>query len=114
MALGGSHSSGEHPFDPPRPAAAPSRASNRAHHAAPSTRRSARSRHPPPARRPARRNRPPLKAGTIQTALAELEAAGLAEGTDAPNGRARYWSPTTPADDRAAADDASDDGEDED
>ena len=39
----------------------------------------------------------PLKARTIQTALAELEAAGLAEGTDEPNGRARYWSPATPA-----------------
>jgi hypothetical protein len=35
-----------------------------------------------------------LKQRTIQAALADLEAAGLAEGTDDPNGRARYWSST--------------------
>jgi hypothetical protein len=38
----------------------------------------------------------PLKPRTIQTALGELEAAGLAQGTAEGNGRARYWSPTTP------------------
>jgi AAA domain-containing protein len=38
----------------------------------------------------------PLKPRTIQTALAELEAAGLARGSEEGNGRARYWSPTTP------------------
>ena len=38
----------------------------------------------------------PLKPRTIQTALGELEAAGLAGGTEEGNGRARYWSPTTP------------------
>jgi hypothetical protein len=37
----------------------------------------------------------PLKPRTIQTALGELEAAGLAGGTEEGNGRARYWSPTT-------------------
>ncbi|HEX9356189.1 MAG TPA: AAA family ATPase [Streptosporangiaceae bacterium] len=47
----------------------------------------------------------PLKARTIQTALAELEEAGLAEGTDEPNGRARYWSPVI-ADDPAEAGDS--------
>jgi hypothetical protein len=38
----------------------------------------------------------PLKPRTIQTALGELEAAGLAAGSEEGNGRARYWSPTTP------------------
>ena len=38
----------------------------------------------------------PLKPRTIQTALGELEAAGLAAGSQERNGRARYWSPTTP------------------
>jgi hypothetical protein len=37
----------------------------------------------------------PLKPRTIQTALGELEAAGLAAGSEEGNGRARYWSPTT-------------------
>jgi AAA domain len=37
-----------------------------------------------------------LKQRTIQAALADLEAAGLAEGTEDPSGRARYWSPTQP------------------
>jgi hypothetical protein len=40
----------------------------------------------------------PLKPRTIQTALGELEAAGLAAGSEEGNGRARYWSPTTPDD----------------
>jgi hypothetical protein len=35
----------------------------------------------------------PLKPRTIQTALGELEAAGLVEGSEEGNGRARYWSP---------------------
>jgi AAA domain len=38
----------------------------------------------------------PLKLRTIQTALGELEAAGLAAGSEEGNGRARYWSPATP------------------
>jgi hypothetical protein len=38
----------------------------------------------------------PLKPRTIQTALGELEAAGLAAGSAEGNGRARYWSPATP------------------
>jgi hypothetical protein len=38
----------------------------------------------------------PLKPRTIQTALGELEAAGLAAGSEKGNGRARYWSPATP------------------
>ena len=38
----------------------------------------------------------PLKPRTIQTALGELEAAGLARGSEEGSGRARYWSPTTP------------------
>ena len=42
----------------------------------------------------------PLKPRTIQTALGELEAAGLAAGSEEGNGRARYWSPATPDDDR--------------
>jgi hypothetical protein len=37
-----------------------------------------------------------LKARTIQEALNELEAAGLATGTDPGAGLARYWSLTTP------------------
>jgi hypothetical protein len=35
----------------------------------------------------------PLKPRTIQLALGELEAAGLAAGSQEGNGRARYWSP---------------------
>jgi hypothetical protein len=35
----------------------------------------------------------PLKLRTIQTALGELEVAGLAQGSEEGNGRARYWSP---------------------
>ena len=38
----------------------------------------------------------PLKPRTIQTALGELEATGLAQGSEEGNGRARYWSPATP------------------
>jgi hypothetical protein len=38
----------------------------------------------------------PLKPRTIQTALGELEAAGLAAGSEEGNGRARLWSSTTP------------------
>jgi hypothetical protein len=37
----------------------------------------------------------PLKPRTIQTALGELEGAGLASGSEEGNGRARYWSPAT-------------------
>jgi hypothetical protein len=37
----------------------------------------------------------PLKPRTIQLALGELEEAGLAAGSEAGSGRARYWSPTT-------------------
>jgi AAA domain-containing protein len=37
-----------------------------------------------------------LRARTIQEALNDLEAAGLAAGTDPGAGLARYWSPTTP------------------
>jgi hypothetical protein len=40
----------------------------------------------------------PLKPRTIQTALGELEAAGLAAGSEEGNGRARYWSPAIPND----------------
>jgi Arm DNA-binding domain len=40
----------------------------------------------------------PLRPRTIQTALGELEAAGLARGSDEGNGRARYWSPAPPDD----------------
>jgi hypothetical protein len=40
----------------------------------------------------------PLKPRTIQTALGELEGAGLAAGSEEGNGRARYWSPATPED----------------
>jgi hypothetical protein len=39
----------------------------------------------------------PLKPRTIQEALADLEAAGLAQGTEAAQGLNRYWSPATPA-----------------
>ena len=53
----------------------------------------------------------PLRERTIQTALAELEAAGLAQGTEAPNGRARYWSPANDATDDPA--DAADNGDDD-
>jgi hypothetical protein len=35
----------------------------------------------------------PLKPCTIQTALGELDAAGLAAGSEEGNGQARYWSP---------------------
>jgi hypothetical protein len=35
----------------------------------------------------------PLKPRTIQTALGELEAAGLTQGSEEGSGRARYWSP---------------------
>jgi hypothetical protein len=38
----------------------------------------------------------PLKPRTIQTALGELEGAGLAAGSEEGNGRARYWSPIAP------------------
>jgi AAA domain len=41
----------------------------------------------------------PLKPRTIQTALGELEGAGLAAGSEEGNGRARYWSPSIPATD---------------
>jgi hypothetical protein len=37
-----------------------------------------------------------LKARTIQEALNDLEAAGLAAGTDPGAGLARYWSPSEP------------------
>jgi hypothetical protein len=47
----------------------------------------------------------PLKPRTIQTALGELEAAGLAAGSEEGNGRARYWSPTTPDPDADSAGD---------
>jgi hypothetical protein len=47
----------------------------------------------------------PLKPRTIQTALGELEAAGLAAGSEEGNGRARYWSPTTPNPDADSAGD---------
>ena len=45
-----------------------------------------------------------LKARTIQEALNDLEAAGLAAGTDPGAGLARYWSPADP--DRAPVDGA--------
>jgi hypothetical protein len=38
----------------------------------------------------------PLKPRPIQTALGKLEAVGLAAESEEGNGRARYWSPTTP------------------
>ena len=40
----------------------------------------------------------PLKLRTIQTALGELQDAGLAAGSEEDNGRARYWSPAIPDD----------------
>jgi hypothetical protein len=46
----------------------------------------------------------PLKPRTIQTALGELEAAGLAGGSEEGNGRARYWSPTPNLDADSAGD----------
>jgi hypothetical protein len=49
----------------------------------------------------------PLKPRTIQTALGELEGAGLAQGTEEGNGRARYWSPAIPdTDDNAGGGEA--------
>jgi hypothetical protein len=39
-----------------------------------------------------------LKPRTIQVALGELEAAGLAAGSEEGPGLARYWSPATPTD----------------
>jgi hypothetical protein len=47
----------------------------------------------------------PLKPRTIQTALAELEAVGLAAGSEEGSGRARYWSPATPNEGDDDADD---------
>jgi hypothetical protein len=47
----------------------------------------------------------PLKPRTIQTALGELEEAGLAAGSEEGNGRARYWSPITPNPDANSAGD---------
>jgi hypothetical protein len=47
----------------------------------------------------------PLKPRTIRSALGELEAAGLAEGSKEGNGRARYWSPTIPKPDADGAGD---------
>ena len=47
----------------------------------------------------------PLKPRTIQTALGELEAIGLAAGSEEGNGRARYWSPATPNPDADSAGD---------
>jgi hypothetical protein len=38
----------------------------------------------------------PLEPRTIQLALGELEAAGLAAGSEEGSGRARYWSPAAP------------------
>jgi hypothetical protein len=38
----------------------------------------------------------PLKPRTIQEALADLEAAGLAHGTEPAQGLSRYWSPVNP------------------
>jgi hypothetical protein len=43
-----------------------------------------------------------LKRRTIQVALAELEQAGLAAGSEEANGRPRYWSPTAPTNDPEA------------
>jgi hypothetical protein len=45
----------------------------------------------------------PLKERTLQTALGELEAAGLAAGTQPAPGLARYWSAVDPAGDPAEA-----------
>jgi hypothetical protein len=44
----------------------------------------------------------PLKPRTIQLALGELDDAGLAQGSEEGNGRARYWSPTAEPDDAGA------------
>jgi hypothetical protein len=54
----------------------------------------------------------PLKPRTIQPALGELEAAGLAAGSQEGNGRARYWSPAiaNPDADNAGDDQAGDGG----
>jgi hypothetical protein len=41
-----------------------------------------------------------LKPRTIQVALGELEAAGLAAGNQEGRGLAGYWSPASPTDDR--------------
>lgn len=46
----------------------------------------------------------PLKPRTIQLALGELEAAGLAAGSEESTGRARYSSPITPDDHRDGSD----------
>jgi hypothetical protein len=46
----------------------------------------------------------PLKPRTIQLALGELEEAGLAAGSEEGSGRARYWSPATPAADASDGD----------
>ena len=45
----------------------------------------------------------PLKERTLQTALGELDAAGLATGTEPAPGLPRYWSPTDPTADPAGA-----------
>ena len=45
----------------------------------------------------------PLKPRTIQEALADLEAASLASGTEAAQGLSRYWSPAARADDAPSA-----------
>jgi AAA domain len=52
----------------------------------------------------------PLKPRTIQTALGELDAAGLAAGGEEGSGRARYWSPTTPNTDASGTDREGGDG----
>jgi Fe2+ or Zn2+ uptake regulation protein len=52
----------------------------------------------------------PLKPRTIQTALGELDAAGLAAGSEEGNGRARYWSPAPNPDADRAGDGQPDDG----
>jgi AAA domain len=51
-----------------------------------------------------------LKPRTIQLALGELEAAGLAAGSEEATGRARYWSPTTPNPGTDVDDEAGDGG----
>jgi hypothetical protein len=43
---------------------------------------------------------------SAQTALGELEAGGLAAGSEEGNGRASYWSPTTPSPDADRAGDS--------
>jgi hypothetical protein len=52
----------------------------------------------------------PLKPRTIQEALGELEAAALAEGTEAVSGLARYWSATDPPEAPAAGHPGADGG----